>query len=110
MTAAETRQASIKALAKQTTDGLTAYAYTRGFGKYDAMQFWNDAKAIGLVRNGNTPRGTARYVLPVDPAASDIPDDIEVSVYSCAACIIRKSIDGDGLCPRHSPDVWKNAR
>lgn len=64
MNAAELRQASIKALAEQTTDGLTAYSYTRGFGKYDAMQFWNDAKALGLVRNGNNSRGTARYKLP----------------------------------------------
>jgi hypothetical protein len=105
--AAELRQAAILKLARATTDGLTAYSYTRGFPKYDAMQFWNDAKALGLVRNGNTPRGTARYKLPDDVSA--VPDLVP-GEYPCAACTVRKNVDGAHLCPRHSTDVWKNAR
>lgn len=51
------RRAVIITRALNNPEGLTAYAYTKGMTKADALQFWNDAKALGLVTLGWSPRG-----------------------------------------------------
>lgn len=44
--------------------GLPPWRYTQGLTKDDALQFWNDAKFLGLVRVGTTRRGSPLYALP----------------------------------------------
>ncbi len=44
-------------------EGLTAYAYTKGMVKADAMAFWTDAKALGFVGLGTNQRGTKLFGL-----------------------------------------------
>lgn len=57
------RRATILYRALHHPEGLTQYAYTRGMSKDDALQFWNDAKALGLVRLGTSSRGARTFGL-----------------------------------------------
>lgn len=52
------RQGMLMALALHNPEGLTAYGYTKGMTKADALAFWNDAKALGFVVLGRNARGT----------------------------------------------------
>lgn len=52
------RQAVLLTRALHNPEGLTAYAYTKGMTKADALAFWNDAKALGFVVLGKNARGT----------------------------------------------------
>lgn len=91
------RRPIILARAKASPDGLTPYRYTRGFTKLDALQFWNDAKALGLVVVGTSPRGAKLLALPA------------LLPGMCEACHWRRVAYGAGLCPKHSGDVWAGA-
>lgn len=58
------RRAVLMTRALHAPDGLTPYEFTRGFAKADALMFWADAKAIGLVGVGRSKRGARRFALP----------------------------------------------
>lgn len=45
-------------------EGLPPHRYTQGMMKADALQFWVDAKALGLITVGQTPRGAKLFALP----------------------------------------------
>lgn len=44
--------------------GITPYEFTRGFTKEDALMFWTDARALGLVGVGRSKRGGRLFALP----------------------------------------------
>lgn len=44
--------------------GLTPYGYTRGMSQRDALQFWNDARALKLVTVGRSSHGVKLLALP----------------------------------------------
>ena len=62
------RRSILKSRALANPEGLTPYAFTKGFYRDDALQFWQDAKALGLVVVGRSPRGAKLLALP--PSAS----------------------------------------
>lgn len=51
------RRRTILSRAMANPSGLTPSGYTKGFYKSDALAFWKDAKALGLVVVGRSPRG-----------------------------------------------------
>lgn len=57
------RQATLMHRALHNPEGLTQYAYTKGMTKDDALQFWNDAKALGFVRLGTSAKGARTFGL-----------------------------------------------
>ncbi len=59
-----TRRATILHRALHNPAGLTPYAYTKGMTKADALQFWVDAKALGLIVVGRSERGAKLLALP----------------------------------------------
>lgn len=92
---AEERQSVLRNRARRNPDGLTPYRYTQGFTKADALQFWVDAKTIGLVVVGRSPRGAKVLALPAEGPGA------------CEACEIRQQPGGSGQpCPKHSGDIW----
>lgn len=44
--------------------GLTPYEFTRGMTKADALMFWTDARALGLITVGQSRRGARMFALP----------------------------------------------
>ena len=58
------RRAVLMTRALHAPEGLTPYQFTRGMSKPDSLAFWVDAKALGLVRVGTSPRGARMYALP----------------------------------------------
>lgn len=44
--------------------GLTPYEFTKGFTKDDALAFWTDARALGLISVGQSRRGAKLFALP----------------------------------------------
>lgn len=62
------RRSILKSRALANPEGLTPYAFTKGFYRDDALRFWQDAKALGLVVVGRSPRGAKLLALP--PSAS----------------------------------------
>lgn len=52
------RRATLLVRALRNPEGLTAYGFTKGMSKADALAFWNDAKAMGFVVLGKNERGT----------------------------------------------------
>jgi len=58
------RRSLIMTRALHAPDGLTPYVFTRGMSKADALQFWNDAKALGLRVVGKSARGAKVLALP----------------------------------------------
>lgn len=63
------RRAVILTRALHAPQGLTPYAYTRGMSKADALMFWTDAKALGLVRLGTSERGARTFGLRSEACA-----------------------------------------
>lgn len=93
------RRPIILARARANPDGLTPYKFTKGMTKADALQFWNDAKALGLVVVGKSPRGAKILALPLTAGPGE-----------CDACYRRRLLYGAGPCTAHSTDVWAGAR
>ena len=60
------RQRILRRRARQAPG--TRYMLTKGFTKTDALQFWNDARAIGLVAVGVSPRGGKLFGYPTRSA------------------------------------------
>lgn len=58
------RRAVILTRALHHPDGLTPYEFTKGMTKDDSLQFWNDAKALGMVGVGQSKRGARKFALP----------------------------------------------
>lgn len=58
------RRAVLLTRALHSPDGLTPYEFTRGMTKADSLAFWQDAKALGLVRVGTSRRSAPMYALP----------------------------------------------
>lgn len=58
------RRAVLLTRALHAPEGLTRYQYTRGMTKADALLFWVDAKALGFIGVGQTPRGARLFALP----------------------------------------------
>lgn len=56
MNASERREI-IRGRADAHPEGQPAHRFTQGFTKADALQFWVDAQALGLVTVGKTDRG-----------------------------------------------------
>lgn len=56
--AAESRRGVLLTRALHAPEGLTAYGFTKGMSKADALAFWTDAKALGFVVLGKNERGT----------------------------------------------------
>lgn len=79
------RRPIILARARANPLGLTPYRFTKGMTKLDALQFWNDAKALGLVTVGISPRGAKMLALPW-PKQTEAPDygEPEVAVWGGA--------------------------
>lgn len=63
MTPAE-RRSILADRAAAHPDGLPTWKLTHGFPKVDALQFWNDAAALGLVKVGETERGARTFAFP----------------------------------------------
>jgi hypothetical protein len=60
----QARRDTIMHRALHNPDGLPPWKFTQGMTKADALQFWVDAHALGLVRVGTTTRGAKLYALP----------------------------------------------
>lgn len=58
------RRAVLMTRAIHAPEGLTPYQFTRGMTKPDSLQFWVDAKALGLIVVGKSPRGAKLLALP----------------------------------------------
>ena len=58
------RRAVIMTRALHNPHGASPYEYTRGMSKEDALQFWVDARALGLVTVGHSKRGAKLLSLP----------------------------------------------
>lgn len=58
------RRSKLRARAILHPEGLPPHKFTAGFTKADALMFWTDAKAVGLVRVGITPRGARLFAFP----------------------------------------------
>ena len=58
------RRAVITTRALHTPEGASPYEYTKGMTKADALQFWVDAKALGMVGVGKSKRGARLFALP----------------------------------------------
>ena len=58
------RRAVLLTRALHAPEGLTPYEFTRGFSKSDALAFWADAKALGLIGVGKSKRGSRKFALP----------------------------------------------
>lgn len=50
--------------------GLPPHRYTQGMAKADALQFWVDARALGMISVGLTKRGAKLFALPSYEAPS----------------------------------------
>lgn len=61
--AVQARRATIMRRALHHPEGLPPHRYTKGMMKADALQFWVDARALGLISVGQTPRGAKLYAL-----------------------------------------------
>lgn len=57
------RRAIIMTRALNNPEGLTPYAFTKGMTKADALMFWTDAKALGLITLGKSDRGARTFGL-----------------------------------------------
>lgn len=66
------RRSVLRARAVAHPEGMPPYKYTGGFTKDDALMFWTDAKALGLVVIGKTPRGASLYALPTAPIVIEL--------------------------------------
>lgn len=58
------RRSTLLHRALHAPEGLTPYQFTKGMAKADALLFWTDAKALGFIRVGTSPRGTRLFALP----------------------------------------------
>lgn len=58
------RRSVILTRALHNPGGATPYEYTKGMLKDDALAFWNDAKALGLIVVGQSKRGAKLLALP----------------------------------------------
>lgn len=88
------RRSTIRHRAFANPAGLTQYEFTQGFTKDNALQFWNDAKALGLVVVGTSPRGAKLLAFPEG---------------MCPACETRRNVYHAGPCNVHNDDVWVGA-
>lgn len=58
------RRAVLLTRALHHPEGLSPYEFTRGMTKADALMFWTDAKALGLITVGRSKRGARTFALP----------------------------------------------
>jgi len=93
----EERRPIIYARARANPLGLTPYRFTKGMMKSDALAFWTDAKALGLIVVGTSPRGAKLLALDTE------------KVGECEICYRRRVVYGAGPCNAHNGDVWAGA-
>lgn len=61
----ERRRAIMAERMRANPDGLVRWEITRGFVKADALEFWNDLRALGIhTYMGFNARGTKVYAFP----------------------------------------------
>ena len=57
------RHALLRSRALAHPEGLPPHKFTAGLPKSAALMFWTDAREIGLIRVGVTPRGARLFAL-----------------------------------------------